>query len=78
MAVLSPAIIPVVYDQFQIQKHGSVEMAAHVNYKVPLVMVPFMMKATWGLLAPIQVLAYRFFANVVMPIPALDAEKKSE
>eukprot|EP00038_Savillea_parva_P009779 m.185784 g.185784 ORF g.185784 m.185784 type:complete len:268 (-) comp16574_c0_seq1:146-949(-) len=76
LAVLSPALLPLVYDQIQIAKHGSPEQAMHFNYKVPLEMAPLVLKATWGMLPVVQLGTYRYFANIVMPLePAPDAKK---
>lgn len=77
MAIVSPAILPMIYDQVQLQKHGSPEQAMHFNYKVPLDIAPILLKVTWGMLPPIQLATYRFFANAVMPEVEIPAEKKS-
>ena len=63
------------------RKHGSVDVAMHVNYKVPTDTAATLAIATKAICIPLQIAVYRFLANVVMPVmppPSASTTKKAD
>jgi len=77
MAIVSPVIIGLVYEQVQIAKHGSVEVALNVNYKIPTSVAPALVNTTKAVVLPIQLLAYKVLMGVVA-VPPPPGGKKAD
>ena len=62
----------------QVRKHGSVDVAMHVNYKVPTDSAAALAVATKAICIPLQIAVYYHLANTVMPtVSSAAATKKA-